>query len=356
MLGAIIVLVLFIGVLAGVLVWLKKMQKQTTTQAKETGKDASHAKTAQGILPFEAIEDSMIDLGDGEYRMLVEVSSINYYLKTEEEMNIVEMTFRRIITGWEFPFAFYIQTRELDNRSIVEKLAVDVASAKQTFPAMADYADNYLEYIKNINKEIGNSKMKKKYVIIGSDDTSTMENLSKEERADYAFDQLYQRANIVVNSLAGLGLNAHIVNTHDLAEVMFQAINKKSGGVVDGLVEGDFLTSAVEGTTLMSQQEFTNEKLNVLVNEFINKLNVEVVNDRASAPEKKVQALKVVEQASRLRDTMNGVSPIGAAETEPQQVYPTYAAPAARRAPEPVPAQASAEDGSYNQDDDVFTL
>ena len=43
--------------------------------------------TVQEFLPFEKIEDSMICLGNDIYRMAIEVNSINYYLKTEEEQD-----------------------------------------------------------------------------------------------------------------------------------------------------------------------------------------------------------------------------------------------------------------------------
>ena len=63
----------------------------------KTNFNQSNPETAQEFLPFEEIQDSMIYVGNGLYRMLIEVSSLNYYLRTEEEQETVEQQFRRAL-------------------------------------------------------------------------------------------------------------------------------------------------------------------------------------------------------------------------------------------------------------------
>lgn len=57
------------------------------------------SKTVQDLIPFDTIENFMICLPGFEYRMIVEVSSLNYYLKTASEQVSIENMFRAALTS-----------------------------------------------------------------------------------------------------------------------------------------------------------------------------------------------------------------------------------------------------------------
>ena len=83
-------------------------------------------ETVQDFIPLQEVRDSMLVLPNHEYKMVIEVKSINYYLKTAEEQETIEMQFRSALGSWDFPFAFYVQTRTIDADDIVKKLQDDV--------------------------------------------------------------------------------------------------------------------------------------------------------------------------------------------------------------------------------------
>lgn len=269
----------------------------------KTNFNQANPETAQEFLPFEEIEDSMIYVGNGLYRMLVEVSSLNYYLRTEEEQETVEQQFRRAIGGWYFPWGIYVQTREIDNRMVLSKLQEEIDESTANFPRLAEYSKDYLNFIETLPEQTSNSLIKKKYIIITSDDAFKLKNLSDDERREYALNQCFERANIVISSLKSMGLSAHICKTDELAEVMYIAINKRAGGEIDGFIDGEFLSGMVVGKQ-DDGSKFTNDKINMIIDEFLNKLDVEVASDRTSTTEEIIRAKAFARKA---RTLMNGL-------------------------------------------------
>ena len=273
----------------------EKKSKRPSLSLSTTTSDEDN--TVQDFLPFERIEDSMIWLSQDRYRMLIEVNSINYLLRTDEEQNLIEEQFSRYITGWAFPWCFYVQTREIDNRSIVENLQNQVSESIVSFPKLAEYGREYVQYVRDLPKTMRNNLIKKKYIILFCDDANKMTELDHNERKEYAFEQLYSRASIVINNLNGIGLSAHICRTNDLAEVVYQSLNKKNGGTIDGILDGSFRADVVEGD---DNKEFNMDEAAVLVNEFLNKLETNIINDRAMSDRKKVKALGLQKKAREL--------------------------------------------------------
>lgn len=331
-----LILILFVAFLVGALVFVFRSMKTPagtgkrhsaggSAKSKKSGVTSQvmeilgaaqvddNAETAQEFLPFESIGDSMIYLGNGRYRMLIECSSINYFLKTEEEQGTVESQFRRAINSWQFPWAVYVQTRRVDNRKLVEETAAEVEKACQEFPAMSEYGQDYINYIKHLPDITQNNLIKRKFIIIGCDDAGKLTASNKEEQSDYALKILYERAQLIMNSLKSMGIISSIVKSdvvqddgshrNDLAEVMYSAINRKVGGAADGYIYGDFMSEMVSGGDFDSK-EFNNEKLNLLINEFENKLNIEILQDRTQNDEARARARLL---RSRIHSELNGL-------------------------------------------------
>ena len=272
--------------------------------------------TVQDFLPFDRIEDSMICLTDDRYRMMIEVNSMNYYLKTNEEQNLIEEQFSRYITGWDFPWCFYVQTREIDNRLIVENLESEIAESTVEFPKLADYGKAYLQYIKDLPKTLRSNLVKKKYIIIFCDDATKMNELDSVERKEYAFDQLYDRANIIINNLKGIGLSSHICKTNELADVIYQSLNKKNGGTIDGILNGEFMSGMVEGKEGKEGNKFDNSTLNLLISEFVNSLEMDVIEDRTSTDAEKAKARKVKTEIRRFLDSLKDAPEVDTNDAE----------------------------------------
>lgn len=243
----VIVLIAFIGAIVGGGIFAYRMVKKSSDTMSGVAADTSNMNSAQQFLPFETVRDDVLDLGGFRYRMFIECTSVNYALKTDDEQSIIEMSFQRNINSFQFPFTFFIQTREIDNSKMLESLKEDTVETVKYFPLLEEYGSIYYEEMRNLTTTLQNTKQKKKYIIVPFDDAMTLTNLTKEERFDYASKELFARASMVRDSMGSLGIKAKILDTNEIIELLYSTFHKDGNNDVDGLMNGDFTSLMVEG-------------------------------------------------------------------------------------------------------------
>ena len=295
----IIVGVFFLLLLSGGGIVLYLLKKDTNKKLQESSGPSVSANTTQAFLPFKDIVDSMIVMDNHEYRMIIECSSINYALKTEEEQNAVEMSFRRFLNSVKFPFAFYIQTREIDNKEIVASLQKDIDSVLKTFPQLREYSSVFTHELKHINERLQNTRFKKKYIIISYNEVKQMNQLNDKEKRDYAFEELYNRCKSVIGGLSNIGIKGHILDTSEVANVIYQSIHKEVGGIADEIKDGSYLSLVVKGNGFDSSHP--SAKIDAIILEFKNKLNTEILADRQTPQNYKHIASYIADNAEKMR-------------------------------------------------------
>jgi hypothetical protein len=91
--------------------------------------------STQQYLDIAEIKEDTIVMKDGTLRVVLLVSSINFALKSEDEQNAVIDSYVRFLNNLSFTLQIVIQSRELD-------------------------IDNYLEYLKEKEKEQTNKLLK----------------------------------------------------------------------------------------------------------------------------------------------------------------------------------------------------
>ena len=85
----IVVTFIFLGVLGVGAFFAFKMIKKTDPGNSDESIDI-RSDTTQSFLPFKEIKDNVIDLGNHQYRTIIECSSTNYNLKTGREQEVID--------------------------------------------------------------------------------------------------------------------------------------------------------------------------------------------------------------------------------------------------------------------------
>lgn len=216
------------------------------------------AKTAQDFLPFEDVKDGLIVLPNHRYRAYIEVSSLNYHMRTDKEKTAVEASFQTFLNSLSFPISFFIQTRLIDNGKMLEATRRDALQTIQEFPQLTEYAERHLADMEQLNDKIGNNKQKKKYIILPFDDAMSMTELSDEERFDYVLKELSSRSVQVAEHLRSMGLTTRILKTRDVAELIYSTYHRDNYRHIDNIMEGHYLGITVDGESVldaMSEEE-----------------------------------------------------------------------------------------------------
>ena len=250
-------------------------------------------ETAQEFLPFQDIQDSMVNLGNHQYRAYIEVSSINYNLRTNKEKGAIEATFQRFLDSLTFPISIFVHTKTMDNTKQMQSLEGDITETLKDYPNLSEYAEVYFKEFGQIYERIGNTKQKKKYIIVPLDEALTLTNSTDVEKYDYVLKEMYTRCQMVQQSLSSMGIETKLLTTPDILELATSVYHRTNHMHVDGVIDGDFTALIVEGES----QEYgktEQEKLDIILTEALKKIEIEVLGKRRFGVSKEGEQIRKV--------------------------------------------------------------
>ncbi len=246
--------------------------KPKKNKTKSNGKDGETPekepieytkKSIFSFMQFDRIEDNMIITKKGKrFVMAIECQGINYDLMSGVEKVSVEQGFLQFLNTLRHPIQIYVQTRTVNlGSSIVNykdrlKQIQDRLVSKQmelnSMMSSGDYTEeeiqkenmevvrerNLYEYGRDIittteRMSLNKNILRKHYYVIISYTPEEVNNpnFSKEEVKDIAFNELYTRGQSIISSLAVCGINGKILNSNELAELLYVAYNRDESEV-----------------------------------------------------------------------------------------------------------------------------
>lgn len=215
------------------------------------------------FMKFDKIQDNMIITKKGKkFIMVVECQGVNYDLMSGVEKASTEQGFLQFLNTLRYPIQIYVQTRtvnlgnsiltykdklkKVENRLISKQLEYNnkVNSGQYTEKEMQKQRlevvreRNLYEYGKDIinNTErmsLNKNILSKHYYIILSTtpEEANNPNFSKDELRDLAFNELYTKCQSAIGSLSVCGVMGKILNSNELAELLYVAYNRDDSEV-----------------------------------------------------------------------------------------------------------------------------
>lgn len=264
-------------VLGGVLCLLLYRNKQAKLEVEDSEGENSTRKTkrkneenSQGrgsikkFMEFDDIIDNMIVRKNRQqYVMVIKCKGVNYDLLSEEEKIAVENGFTQFLNTLRYPVQLYIQTRSLNLKDIIDNYMMKVDGMKQEVESLDTRIKkarlsgnkellerleferrrkaNVLEYGSDITEYIGRMSLNKNvlqqnnYVIVSyysSEIGAEINNYAKQEIDSMCFNELYIRAQAVIRSLASAEVYGRILNSEELAELLYIAYNRDDAEIM----------------------------------------------------------------------------------------------------------------------------
>lgn len=244
--AVIVITILFFILLGGMAFVVVRQVKKTDPENYDTS-ISDDITTAQEFLPFKDIKDGVIDMGGHNYRAVLECASTNYNLKTDKEKEIIEASFQRFVNSLTHPIVFFIQTKILDNTKILTKMREEIDITIENHPQMEEYANIYFNEMSNLSEYIGNNKQKKKYIIVPYNEAINLERLSDKEKYEYSVKEVKQRASILAENLAAVGVKATLLDTKGLVELVYSTYHKDSFAHYENIANGEHLSLIIQG-------------------------------------------------------------------------------------------------------------
>ncbi|OGN09932.1 MAG: hypothetical protein A3J46_03460 [Candidatus Yanofskybacteria bacterium RIFCSPHIGHO2_02_FULL_41_11] len=197
-------------------------------------------QTTSQLIPIENIRESIVILKNGSLRMILEISSINFELRSADEQVAILQGFQRFLNSIDFPLQIIISSRELDISGYIKTVEQIVESTDNEL--LRIQASEYVRFVTELS-DLSNIVSKKFYIVVPfyiyeTPQTSGLIQSLKgilnpkgvakeftEEQFNAYKTQLLQKSELIYGGLVGLGLKARTLEDEELKNLYYQLYN-----------------------------------------------------------------------------------------------------------------------------------
>lgn len=173
-------------------------------------------------------------------RAIVEVSAINFELRSEDEQIAIIQNFQKFINSIDFPLQICVLSRRLYIDNYL-KLASE-ASGQLDNELLRIQANEYIKFIKELSS-LTNIMSKKFYIVVpfyvfeaptktgifqsikGVMGSTTATQDMSEEKFEVYRNQLMQRSELIFGGLIGLGLKTRLLERDEMVQMFYNLYN-----------------------------------------------------------------------------------------------------------------------------------
>lgn len=286
------------------------------------------------FMEFDEISDNMIIQNKGtKYTMVIQCKGINYDLMSDVEQLSVEEGFITFLNTLTSPIQLYVQAQNLDLKGTikvykehVDKIREEFENVNQEYNRVNEAFDSTDEEIKTVEKErnktlnvyeyasdivnyverisLNKSLLQRTFFVLvsyNSSEISSIDRFSKEEIRNICYNELVTRAQSIINGLASCSVAGRILNSNEIADVLYTAYNRDDKGLMsvkEALESGFYrLYSTSEDVFVKKQKKLQEEIDNEAKIKALEALKKSVKNGEYVSP--RMEQLDIEEQISK---------------------------------------------------------
>jgi hypothetical protein len=166
-------------------------------------------------IAIKGVEDSVLLLPNDEYRIVIETSSINFHLMSEDEQDAVVDIYKAFLNSLSFPIQIVQKVRALDLDDYLQSF--DAKKDKESVEVYKNQIDGYTKYVKSLVKT--NKILSRQFYIVIPYHTKGKETL------ETAREQLANRLAITEKGLGNVGIKTRLLNSLELLDLFYSSYN-----------------------------------------------------------------------------------------------------------------------------------
>jgi len=276
-----------------------KSGKSSTSGKESSSKEKKHEVKKEDVfdfMEFDEISDNMIIQNKGtRYTMMIQCKGINYDLMSDVEQLSVEEGFITFLNTLTSPIQLYVQAQNLDLKGTikvykqhVDKIKEEFENVNQEYNRVNEAFDSTKDEISKIEKErnkalnvyeyasdivnyverisLNKSLLQRTFFVLvsyNSSEINAIDRFTKEEVRNICYNELVTRAQSIINGLAGCSVAGRILNSNEIADVLYTAYNRDDKGLMsvkEALDSGFYrLYSTSEDIFLKKQKKLQEE-------------------------------------------------------------------------------------------------
>jgi hypothetical protein len=166
-------------------------------------------------IAIKGVEDSVLILPNNEYRVIIETSSINFHLMSEDEQDAVVDIYRAFLNSLSFPIQILQKVRALDLDDYLQ--GFEDKKDKEAVEVYKNQIDSYTKYVKSLVKT--NKILSRQFYIVIPYHTKGKENI------EIAREQLANRLAIAEKGLGNVGIKTRLLSSLELLDLFYSSYN-----------------------------------------------------------------------------------------------------------------------------------
>jgi hypothetical protein len=179
-------------------------------------KKSKNKVSSRRQIQIKEVKDNILILPNNHYRVVIETSSVNFELKSDEEQDVLIDSFQNFLNSLSTQLQILIRVREIDIDRYLEQISKSKDNEKEK--VYKNQIDNYCEFIKNLVS--GNKILSRRfYVVIPYQD--------REKNKDFSFikEQMFLQRDIILRGIEKLGMKARALSSLELLDLFYSFYN-----------------------------------------------------------------------------------------------------------------------------------
>jgi len=166
-------------------------------------------------IAIKGVEDSVLILPNNEYRIIIETSSINFHLMSEDEQDAVVDIYKAFLNSLSFPIQIVQKVRALDLDDYLQ--GFEAKKDKETVEVYKNQIDGYTKYVKSLVKT--NKILSRQFYIV------IPYHAKGKETLEIAREQLANRLAIAEKGLGNVGIKTRLLSSLELLDLFYSSYN-----------------------------------------------------------------------------------------------------------------------------------
>ena len=111
-------------------------------------KKSNKPQSSRAQIQINGVRDGILELPNDQYRLVLESSSINFELMSEEEQDALIDTYQSFLNSLNSPFQIVVRIRELDMDKYLESFRAKLSDNDEE--VYRTQAENYIQFISQL--------------------------------------------------------------------------------------------------------------------------------------------------------------------------------------------------------------
>lgn len=167
-------------------------------------------------IQIKEVKDGILILPNGQYRLVIETSSINFELKSEDEQDSLIDNFQNFLNSLPSHIQVLIRVREVNVDQYIEQISKTKLTEKEK--VYKDQITNYCQFIKNLVS--GNKILSRKFYIV-----IPYQHIGIEKDFSIIREQINLNRDIIIRGLEKLGMKAKELDSLELLDLFYSFYN-----------------------------------------------------------------------------------------------------------------------------------